>query len=206
MLRSSQNPYIMRGKFKTEYDKTLYGIVYTLLLLPLHACDFDCQRKTTSTLLYLRMIEPCSFWKNPEGIKLACYEWPKPSDPKFVFYLVHGYMDRLNAYPKLIKMITESGGIIYSHYHFAHGESDPYPKDHPKRCQIENLYRTARDLNLRVEEIKKIHPSLPLVVLGHSLGGLISTLMAKEHPENIEALILEAPAFKDSSIYYDFWY
>merc|ERR1711917_18314 len=80
-------------------------------------------------------------------------------------------------------MITESGGIIYSHYHFAHGESDPYPKDHPKRCQIENLYRAARDLNLRVEEIKKIHPSLPLVVLGHSLGGLISTLMAKVYPE-----------------------
>ena len=144
------------------------------------------------------MIE--TFWKNPEGIKLACYEWPKPSDPKFVFYLVHGYTDRLNAYPKLIEMITEFGGIIYSHYHFAHGESGPYPKDHPKRCQIENLYQTARDLNLRVEEIKKKHPNLPLVMLGHSLGGLISTLMAKENPENVDALVLEAPAFKDSPI------
>ena len=141
------------------------------------------------------MCEPCSYWKNPDGIELACYEWPKPTNPKFVFYIVHGYADRLNAYSKLTEMISTSGGVIYSHNHFAHGKSGPYPKDHPKRCQID-LYHTARDLNLRVEDIKKKHPNLPLVILGHSLGGLISALMVKTNPENIDALILEAPALK----------
>ena len=140
--------------------------------------------------------EPCSFWKNPEGIELACYEWQPSNEPKFVFYLVHGYCDRLNAYPKLIEMINAIGGIIYAHDHFAHGKSGPYPKDHPKRCQIENLHHAARDVNFRVEEAKKKHPDIPLVVIGHSMGGLISALMVKENPENIDGLILEAPAFK----------
>ena len=142
------------------------------------------------------MCEPCSFWNNPDGIDLACYEWKlKLDDPKFVFYICHGYADRLNAYSKLIEMILDSGGVIYSHDHFAHGKSGPYPKDHPKRCQLD-LYHTARDLNLRVEEIKKKHPNIPLVMLGHSLGGLISALMVKDNPENIDGLIFEAPSFK----------
>ena len=52
------------------------------------------------------MCEPCSFWNNPDGVDLACYEWkPETNDPKFVFYICHGYADRLNAYSKLIEMI-----------------------------------------------------------------------------------------------------
>ena len=140
--------------------------------------------------------EPCSFWKNPEGIELACYEWPPSNEPKFVCYLVHGYADRLNAYTKLIETINAIGGTIYAHDHFAHGKSGPYPKNDPKRCQIENLYHTARDVNFRVEEAKMKHPDIPLVMIGHSLGGLISALMVKDNPENIDALILSAPAFK----------
>ena len=140
--------------------------------------------------------EPCSFWKNPEGIELACYEWVPSNEPKFVLYLVHGYSDRLNGYPKLIAMVNAIGGIVYANDHFAHGKSGPYPQDHPKRCQIENLYHTARDVNFRVKEAKKKHHNLPLIMLGHSLGGLIAALMVQENPENIDALILEAPAFK----------
>ena len=35
-------------------------------------------------------MEPSSFWKNPEGVELACYEWLPDSEIKFVVYLVHG--------------------------------------------------------------------------------------------------------------------
>lgn len=58
------------------------------------------------------------------------------------------------------------------------------------------MNHAARDLNLRVEEIKKKYPSLKCIIHGHSLGGLISTLMVKENPKCIDGLILEAPAFK----------
>jgi len=142
------------------------------------------------------MIEPCSFWKNPDDVELACYEWLPNGEINFIFYLVHGYADFSCAYPKLIEVIHQQGGAVYSHEHFAHGKSGPYPKNHPKRCQIENLYNAARDLNLRVEEIKKKHPNLKCFIHGHSMGGLISTLMVKEYPKCVDGLILEAPAFK----------
>ena len=76
------------------------------------------------------MIEPNEFWENPEKIKIACYEWV-PERVKFILYLVHGYADHSNAYPKLIKRINEIGGAVYSHEHFAHGKSGPYEPESP---------------------------------------------------------------------------
>ena len=31
-------------------------------------------------------IEP-TFWENPEGVKLACYEWLPSSEPSFILYI-----------------------------------------------------------------------------------------------------------------------
>ena len=35
------------------------------------------------------------------------------------------------------------------------------------------MYHAARDVNLRVEEVKKQHPNLKCIIHGHSMGGLI---------------------------------
>ena len=38
--------------------------------------------------MVVEIIEPTDFWTNPEGIKLACYEWmPKKKNPKFIIYI-----------------------------------------------------------------------------------------------------------------------
>ena len=36
-----------------------------------------------------------------------------------------------------------------------------------------SLYHAARDINLRVEEVKKQHPNLKCIIHAHSMGGLI---------------------------------
>ena len=81
-------------------------------------------------------IEPTSFWKNPEGVELACYEW-LPSEIKFVAYLAHGYTGSVHDLTKLIEFFYQLGGAVYMHEAFAHGKSGPYPISHPKRCQID---------------------------------------------------------------------
>ena len=44
---------------------------------------------------------------------------------------------------------------------------------------IFSLYNAARDLNLRIEEIKMKHPKLKCIMVGASMGGLIASLMVK---------------------------
>ena len=82
-------------------------------------------------------MEPTIFWKNPEGVELACYEWLPSSEIKFIAYLSHGYCGSIDAYTNLTVFINGLGGAVYMHEHFAHGKSGPYPKDDPKRFQID---------------------------------------------------------------------
>ena len=37
----------------------------------------------------------------------------------------------------IIELINGLNGAVYSHEHFAHEKSGPYPENDPKRCQIE---------------------------------------------------------------------
>ena len=62
--------------------------------------------------------------------------------------------------------------------------------------KLHSLHHVARDLHSRVEETKKNHPTLKRFLLGTSLGGLIATLMVKEYPNSVDALILTSPAFR----------
>ena len=82
-------------------------------------------------------MEPTIFWKNPEGVELACYEWLPSSEIKFIAYLSHGYCGSIHDYTNLTVFINGLGGAVYMHEHFAHGKSGPYPKDDPKRFQID---------------------------------------------------------------------
>ena len=46
-------------------------------------------------------MKPTSFWKNPEGVELACYEWVPPGEIKFIVYLAHGYAGSIHDYTDL---------------------------------------------------------------------------------------------------------
>jgi proline iminopeptidase len=62
-----------------------------------------------------------------------------------------------------------------------------------------NLKELIRALGLATQlaDIEKIRQSLgdeKLILIGHSFGGFLAALYASEHPENVKALILVAPA------------
>ncbi|MGC9973522.1 MAG: alpha/beta hydrolase [Bryobacteraceae bacterium] len=63
----------------------------------------------------------------------------------------------------------------------------------------ENLKELIRTLGLRTQitDIEKIRQSLgdeKLILIGHSFGGFLAAMYASEHPEQVKALILVAPA------------
>jgi proline iminopeptidase len=63
----------------------------------------------------------------------------------------------------------------------------------------ENLKELIRTLGLRtqiadIEKIRQILGDEKLILIGHSFGGFLAALYASEHPEQVKALILVAPA------------
>lgn len=135
------------------------------------------------------------YWSNPDGVNIATYKWVPARVDKIV-YLVHGYADYALAYEKVVNALNAINIAVYAHEHYAHGKSGPVPVDSPARCQIPSLERAARDVIIRAEMAKEAHPGCPLFVYGHSLGGLISALVACNEPHLMDGLILEAAAFQ----------
>ena len=88
---------------------------------------------------------------------------------KYNYIKVHGYADHSNAYPKLVEFINKNDGAVFSHEHFAHGNSGPYEKNDRNRCQIDNLSNAARDLKSRIELIKIKYPNRRILIHGHSM-------------------------------------
>ena len=104
--------------------------------------------------MVVELTEPAHFWTNPEGIKLACYEWlPKNKTPKFIIYIckyrgaanvqiilifisAHGYSEHSSAYYRVVNRVLALGGAVISHDHYAHGRSGPHQADSIHRCQI----------------------------------------------------------------------
>ncbi|CBY37055.1 unnamed protein product [Oikopleura dioica] len=124
------------------------------------------------------------------GYDLATYRW-QVDDPKFIFYLSHGYGEYTasKAYTReFIGRVQKLGGAVYGHDHFAHGESGPYAKDHAERCLVKNFQESAEDLKKRLQDF----------LAGHSMGGLISLIAieAEQNRPDIQGLLLLSAAIK----------
>lgn len=74
--------------------------------------------------------------------------------------------------------------------HRGHGRSGGLPAD----CT--GLDQLVGDLHLLAQKAAEAMPHLPLVLIGHSLGGLIVLAYAVRHPSEIRAVAVSSPALK----------
>ncbi len=131
--------------------------------------------------------------REPEMIKLggsagalAVHRWPNP-DATFLAVVVHGYAEHARRYDHVAARLLEAGGAVYAPDHQGHGLSDG------ERALVANGPSLTDDLHLVVELARVERPGLPLVMVGHSMGGMIATRYAQLHSDLLGALVLSGP-------------
>jgi alpha-beta hydrolase superfamily lysophospholipase len=112
--------------------------------------------------------------------------WPVDG-PHHVVVLVHGYGEHIGRYDHVAQALLDHGAAVYGLDHQGHGRSDG------ERVHIEDFADLTADLHRVVEAARADHPDTPIVMIGHSMGGLIATLYTEEHPDELVALVLSAP-------------
>lgn len=113
--------------------------------------------------------------------------WHPPGDPTWIAVIAHGYGEHIGRYQWVADRLTADDAIVYAHDHVGHGRSEG------ERVLVEDFERVIDDLHLLVERARTEHPDLPLVLVGHSMGGMIAARYTQRHPEVLTATVLSGP-------------
>jgi alpha-beta hydrolase superfamily lysophospholipase len=118
---------------------------------------------------------------------LSVRVWKHPN-PVRVVVLAHGYGEHIGRYEQVADALVRRGAAVYGPDHLGHGRSDGEP------VLITDFERVVDDLHRVVGVAGEEHPGLPLVLVGHSMGGLIATRYAQRHRAELAGLVLSGPA------------
>ncbi|MFI2203557.1 alpha/beta fold hydrolase [Streptomyces sp. NPDC020192] len=118
--------------------------------------------------------------------RIAVREWPHPA-PRYLALVVHGYGEHAGRYDGLADVLTGHGAAGYAPDHAGHGRSAG------ERVVIEDFEDVVTDVHAVAVLARAAHPGLPLVLVGHSMGGLIAARYAQRYGSELTALILSGP-------------
>jgi alpha-beta hydrolase superfamily lysophospholipase len=104
--------------------------------------------------------------------------------------LAHGHAEHLGRYGHVIDALLANGFAVAGQDHRTHGRSDGEPRALVRR--FDDLVDDFRIMALRVQAA---HPDLPVLLVGHSMGGLLAARYALRYQAELAALVLSGPAF-----------
>lgn len=118
-----------------------------------------------------------------DGTKLY-FRKDVPQAPVAVVVVVHGLCEHLDRYEHLAEKLCSAGIAVYRFDHRGHGRSEG------KRVFYSDFNEIVDDVNVVAELALHENPSLPVFVLGHSMGGYASTLFGTKYPQKVRGIIL----------------
>ena len=124
---------------------------------------------------------------SPTDTHSACSE-ATPQPPHFVLLYIHGRNDYFFQ-RELAEDIAGCGGAFYALDLRRYGRS---LRPGQRMGFVSNLSLYDEDIAEALDLIREDYPDLPLVLMGHSTGGLLATLWANRHPGALDGLILNS--------------
>jgi alpha-beta hydrolase superfamily lysophospholipase len=118
--------------------------------------------------------------------QIALYVWPNPK-ARHIVVLAHGYGEHLGRYEYVAEFLTRRGAVVAGPDHLGHGRSGG------ERVMIEDFDLVVDDLHSVVTRMRQRHPGLALVLVGHSMGGMIGARYAQLHGDELAGLVLSGP-------------
>lgn len=119
--------------------------------------------------------------------ELAARCWSGSAAPDHVVVLAHGYGEHVGRYEHVAAALVADGGVVYAVDHVGHGRSAG------ERVLVHDFEDVVTDLHALDETARTEHPGLPVVLVGHSMGGLIGARYAQRYGATLAAVVLSGP-------------
>jgi acylglycerol lipase len=124
-----------------------------------------------------------------DGNCLQGYAWaPTDGSPRAVLVVVHGLGDHARRYGGLAQALNAQGVAVLAQDHRGHAGSGG------ARQRIDSVEQAAGDVELALREAARRWPGLPLVLHGHSFGGLVVTHLAATTAQPLAGVVVSSAA------------
>lgn len=125
---------------------------------------------------------------NEDGSMLYCERWQPDTQPRALAFISHGMAEHIGYYREISKELLQHSIYVFAHDHVGHGRSEGI------RVYVKSFSEYVRDVFQHIDLIQKKHPSLPIFIIGHSMGGAIAIKSAMQRPDFFRGVILVGPA------------
>ena len=118
-------------------------------------------------------------------------------EPLGVIQLAHGMVDHVGRYRHVGRYFAEAGYVFAAADHLGHGRTAATPEDYGYFAPRDGYKRVIEDVRGLNEYLHREYPSLPLVLVGHSMGSFITRLYVTAYPDTVDGYICHGTAGKN---------
>ncbi|MEU6391752.1 alpha/beta hydrolase [Streptomyces sp. NPDC046939] len=131
-----------------------------------------------------------------DGATVATYTWlPEGGRPRAFVQIAHGAAEHGLRYDRFARFLTAQGYGVIASDHRGHGATAASTgglgvTDDAEPGTVDAWIAIVEDIKAIGDQARALHPDVPFVLLGHSLGSLLAREYAQRHADDLMGLIL----------------
>ncbi|WP_156379660.1 alpha/beta hydrolase [Rhizobium sp. Leaf383] len=127
---------------------------------------------------------------SPSGADLAVYHLPATTPTRGVLLVNHGVAEHGRRYIDFARSMAAQGFAVYVHDHRGHGATRSPAELQGRFAPDGGVDAVLTDVAAVRNEAASEHPGLPIILFGHSMGGLVALNAAERDPELYDGLAI----------------
>jgi acylglycerol lipase len=128
--------------------------------------------------------------RTSRGVEIFVRSWLPGATPRAAVAICHGVKSHSGYYDWAAEQLVGQGVAVYALDLHGRGKSDG------ERFFLEKIEDYLEDVDTLVDLATSRQPGRPVFLLGHSAGGVVSSVYALDHAQKLAGLICESFAFK----------
>jgi len=134
-------------------------------------------------------------FKDKDDIEIFVYKWEPDTTPKAAVQFIHGLAEHAKRYARVAEALCNEGYVCYANDARGHGRTagDLTEKTLEGNAGVlgPNGWRgVVNDLHELTSIIKKDHPNLPIFLIGHSWGAMLTQDYIQDWGNELNGVIL----------------
>lgn len=125
-----------------------------------------------------------------DGVQITAYKWAAEK-PKAVLQIAHGAVEHAMRYDAFARDLAENGFTVYAEDHLGHGKTAGSPDKVGHYSDRDGAFANiVEDMHTLMQRMQEENPDLPVFLMGHSMGSLLSRVYAAKYGSELTGLVL----------------